>query len=145
MTSPVTRHLLGAVVLLSALACASPVGPQPIRSESAKQVSGAAPVTARTADVQIGAMQETAAMRVGQTLGVGATSGGRWQVSFSNAALQLLTPLEKLPAPGDDGWVWKALAPGVTEITFTSVPAPCANPPCAPNVLHLTVTLTITN
>ena len=112
-----------ATLLLSALACASPVGPRPVTAESIRQ---AAPVqalaTADTADVLITALEQTAAVRVGQTVGLKPFRDGvRWQVTFSNTDLQLMTPLDRLAAPGDEGWVWKALVRGTTEITLTSV------------------------
>jgi hypothetical protein len=133
-------RLAGVLVLSSALACASPVGPRPVGQDAA--VSPLL-VTADKADVIVTQFQEPTAVRVGQTVGLKPfRSGARWQVSFSNTALQLLTPMDNLPAPGDEGWVWKALAPGSAEITFTTV-AVCDSPPCPPNVLHMTITLDI--
>ena len=100
--------------------------------------------TADTADVLITALEQTAAVRVGQTVGLKPFRDGvRWQVTFSNTDLQLMTPLDRLAAPGDEGWVWKALVRGTTEITLTSV-APCAAPPCAPSAQRVTITLEIT-
>ena len=101
-------------------------------------------MSADTADIRITGEQDTIAVRVGQTVGLKQDRDVRWQVTFSNAALQLLTPIEKLPSPGDEGWVWRALTPGVTVIMLTST-TPCATPPCSPNVQRFTYTLNVTN
>lgn len=138
-------RLAGAFLLSSALACASPLGPRAIGPDSTRQSSIVSPrVTAETADVIITQFDQPTAVRVGQTVGLKPfRSGVRWQVSFANAALQLLTPVDHLAAPGDEGWVWKALASGSTEITLTTV-AVCPSPPCPPNVFRTTITLDIT-
>jgi hypothetical protein len=131
--------LAGALILLSALACASSIEPRAAGQDAAPP----APVTADKADVVVTAFQEPTSVRVGQTIGVKPfRSGARWQVSFSNTALHLLTPADRLPAPGDEGWVWKALAPGPAEIVLTPVVA-CDAPPCPPNVLRVTIKLDI--
>jgi hypothetical protein len=144
----VTKWLAEAALALylsgSLLACASP-GPPPISAPSAApQNIQPALVTADTADVRVTNADSPVAMRVGQTLGLKPFRAGQWQVSFSNEALQLITPLDRLPSPGDDGWVWKALAPGETNITFTSVAPPSGAPPCPPNVFRITLTVNIT-
>jgi hypothetical protein len=134
-----------AALLLSALACASPGNTNGVTAKSAPQPTApTALVTADTADVVISEPEGTTVVRVGQTVGVKSLAAGTpWQVSFSDRSLELLTPIDRLPAPGADGWVWKALAPGHTEITFTST-APCPRPPCGPNVMQITVALEIT-
>jgi hypothetical protein len=133
-----------AALALSAVACASPVGPYPIQSETAGQSGTAALIRADAADVRITEPQDAAIhLRVGQTIGVTPfLANAQWQVSFSNDALSLQTPIDKLAAPGNQGWVWKALAPGTTDITFTST-APCSVRPCPSNVLRVTLTLDI--
>ena len=139
LVGDVMTRLVGALLFSSALACASPVGPRPVGQDRAAP----APVVADKADVVVTQFQEPTAVRVGQTIGLKPfRTGVRWQVSFSNTALQLLTPIDHLPAPGDEGWVWKALAPGSAEIVLTTVAA-CDSPPCPPNVLRVTLTLDI--
>jgi len=134
-----------AFVLSVALSCASPSGSRRVPADAgAQSPTSPSHISAGTADVAIGDPDSTKAVRVGQTVGLRPLRDGvRWQVSYSETALQLLTPPDLLPDPGPDGWVWKAVAPGITEITLTST-LPCPDPPCAPNVQRFTFTLDIT-
>src|SRR5574341_777123 len=69
---------------------------------------------------------------VGQVIGVtnpGATM--EWQVDYASAVLELLTPRENLRAPGPEGWRFRSIAPGQTDLVLTSIPQPCPNnTPC---------------
>ena len=96
-------------------------------------------LTASAADVKITQLSGRASARVGQTIGVSAP-GGEWQVDFDGDRLQLLTPTEKLSSPGAAGWVWRVIAPGNVDITFTSV-VRCAQPPCPPAAAQFILSL----
>ena len=140
-----TKLACAALLVSGAVACASPSGQRAVTADAVTQ-SPTSPTSfsAGSANVVISAPETTTAVRVGQTVGLKPFRDGvRWQVSFSDAALELLTAPDRLPEPGPDGWVWKALAPGLTEITLTST-VPCPAPPCAPNVQRFTITLDIT-
>lgn len=144
MTKFIYRAFLPAAF---AVACASPSGQRSVIADPITTQLPTTPtsISAGTADVIITQFESATVVRAGQTVGLMPPRAGvRWQVTFSPAAVQLLTPGDRLAEPGDEGWVWKALAPGSTEITLTSVPPPCANPPCAPNVFRMTITLDIT-
>ena len=127
------------------VACASPGGTHPVGPDAISQTPTlSSQVTAETADVLVTQFEVATPVRVGQTVGLKPVRPGeRWQVSFSTEALQLLTPADRPATPGDEGWVWKALAPGSVEILLTLV-ATCSQPPCGPNLLRTAIALEIT-
>ena len=101
--------------------------------------------SASKADVVTAAATRELSMTVGQTLGILPTAGGpgvTWQVDFDPDRFALLTPRDRLAAPGDHGWVWRAVAPGDAQVTLTSRP-PCPRLPCESNPMQVTVTVTI--
>jgi hypothetical protein len=56
-----------------------------------------------------------------------------WQVNFADTVIQSLTPLEKMTEPDSPGWIFRALAPGQTDIRVTASAAVCdAGTPCPP-------------
>ena len=97
------------------------------------------------ADVVVTDLTRPVAVVVGQTLGIQPPSAGdgTWQVDFDEDALKMLTPADKVSAPGERGWVWRALAPAHAEIVLT-YRVPCPAPPCAGNPPRLTVAVDIT-
>lgn len=129
--------------LLLAASCASP-GLHPAAGNLVQPSPAQRALTAATADVvipQFGDRRQT--VRVGQTIGIApARPGAQWQVAYSSDHLELLTPQEQLEQPGEAGWVWRAVVAGETEITFTMMPD-CPKPPCAPNVMQVTVPLEV--
>lgn len=105
----------------------------------------AKPLLARSADVVVKNMMAPGAVQmvVGQTLGIVTTAdGASWQVDYDEDRLTLLTPKDRVQQPGDEGWVWRAAAPGRVEIVLTTRP-PCPNPPCPPNPARMTVTVDV--
>jgi hypothetical protein len=130
-----------ALVLISC-GCANtalhPVAADPVQVRPARPA-----ITADTADVVVTTFDAPIKVRVGQTIGLKPMGPGeRWQVSFSDDALELLTSYEQLEKPGEAGWVWRALRVGEIPIELTSSP-PCAERPCAPNVQKYAVTLEV--
>jgi hypothetical protein len=85
---------------------------------------------------------EVSTVRVGQTVKLPVPSDQvQWTVTFDESRLRPLTGNGKVSPPG--GWSWQALQPGHTEIVLTAKPAPCATPPCGPNVPQITVSIDI--
>jgi hypothetical protein len=100
---------------------------------------------ASRADVVVTDMSSAApvTVKVGQTLGiVGDSSNAVWQVDHTGESLRLLTPVGKVSQPGVAGWVWRAIAPGTSEITLVSR-VQCPNPPCAGNPARYGMTVEI--
>lgn len=46
--------------------------------------------------------------------------GSAWQLDFAAEVLQLLTPADRVAAPGPEGWRFRAVAPGTTDLTLTA-------------------------
>lgn len=56
-----------------------------------------------------------------------------WQIDFADTVIQPLTPPEKMDRPDSPGWLFRALAPGRTDIRVTASAAVCdAGTPCPP-------------
>jgi hypothetical protein len=81
-------------------------------------------------------------VRVGDTVKVAVPSSQvQWTAAFDESKLRPLTGNGETSPP--DGWTWKALQSGHTEIVLTGKPAPCPAPPCGPNVPQLVVVVDI--
>ena len=64
-----------------------------------------------------------------------------WQLDYNDRLFELLTPQEKLRSPGEEGWLFRAIAQGSGSFLFTSIVS-CENiEPCPmmPARLSLTV------
>ena len=57
-----------------------------------------------------------------------------WQLDFSSDVLQLLTPADRVSAPGAEGWRFRAVSSGTTDLTVTALvsPGPGTDGPAAP-------------
>ena len=102
---------------------------------------------AKNADVVVKDMEDPkpVAVRVGQTVGILSPGvGTTWQIDADPDLLTLVSPADQLSKPGDHGWVWRAVKPGMAEIVLTSR-TPCPNPPCGENPAKHTVTLQISS
>jgi hypothetical protein len=77
--------------------------------------------------------QPATSVHVGQTFAVARPeSHDEWQVVYNPGALLALTAAEKIRQPGLEGWRFKAIQSGETQILLTSVSPPCAkDTPCA--------------
>jgi len=54
-----------------------------------------------------------------------------WQINFADTVIQMLTPLENVV--DNEGWLFRATAPGLTDIRVTASAAPCpSETPCPP-------------
>ncbi|MBI2864352.1 MAG: hypothetical protein HYX94_07285 [Chloroflexi bacterium] len=71
---------------------------------------------------------------IGQTIAVvRPVNIEEWQVQYNNAVLAILTPPERVNSPGPEGWLFKAVAPGRSDIVLTSAVYPCKDTtPCPP-------------
>lgn len=104
-------------------------------------LSAASCASARSAPIVVGT-GGTSTVRVGQTVKLATPSFElQWSVSFDESRLEPIAGAGKVSPP--DGWAWKALQPGQTEIILTAKPAPCPTPPCGPNVPRITVPIEI--
>jgi hypothetical protein len=65
-----------------------------------------------------------------------------WQVDYDASLWSPLTPAEKMRKPDAQGWLFRAIAIGQSDLTFTSI-ASCAQPPCPPMVARFVVTLNV--
>jgi hypothetical protein len=65
-----------------------------------------------------------------------------WQVDYDSTLLSPLTPAEKMRKPDAQGWLFRALATGQSDLIFTSIVA-CAQPPCPPTVARFVVTVNV--
>jgi len=107
------------MLISSMIACGARL-PQASAPDPQANTPGAQRVTAAAADVVITNFQDPVKVQVGQTIGLRSPRpNDRWQLSYSDTALELLTPPDLIQQPGDDGWVWKALVPGETSIMLT--------------------------
>ncbi len=92
------------------------------------------------ADVVLGPerQQQESRVRVGEVIRVPDNPEHDWVVSYSPRILTALTPTEKLARPGQDGWLFRVIAPGTTEIALESKAATCPSGAlCPPNILRL--------
>ena len=71
---------------------------------------------------------------VGQVIGLANPSAAtEWQVTYAAEVLEIVTPSENVSAPGSAGWLFRAIAPGQTDLILTSRPQPCSSQtPCPP-------------
>jgi hypothetical protein len=64
---------------------------------------------------------DTIRLSVGQTVVVKPPlETVEWTVDYAPEVLSALTPPEKMSAPGPEGWLFEARAPGETDLTLTS-------------------------
>ncbi len=55
-----------------------------------------------------------------------------WKVEYAAEVIEPLTPADKMTEPGPQGWLFRAVAAGQTEIRLTAPAPACAKPPCPP-------------
>lgn len=58
----------------------------------------------------------------------------RWQVSYDAKIVIALLPPDTMEAPGRQGWRFRVLAEGQTDVVFTSVPKVSSAPPMAARI-----------
>ena len=71
---------------------------------------------------------------VGDVFAVSLPQGSsRWKVDYAGSVFQLLTLAENMEEPGPQGWLFRAIAVGQTDIRLTAPAAECNQPqPCPP-------------
>jgi hypothetical protein len=102
-----------------------------------------APIVATADDVVIRSFGQVVTVTVGQTLRIVRPGDAPdWQVDYAADKLQALQSSEQMRSPGPDGWRFKAIAAGDSDVTVTRIvsaspgrPGPPAAPP------HFTVTI----
>lgn len=81
--------------------------------------------------------QQVTTVKVGQIINVTSHPEFEWSVSYYDQVLLALTPPEKIKQPGADGWFFRVVAPGATEIVLESIAPPCpAGTLCPPNIMR---------
>ena len=87
--------------------------------------------------ITLAAQEQTTTVKVGQVINVSDFPNFEWSLSYRPNVLLMLTATEKIKQPGADGWFFRAIAPGATEIVLQSLAASCpAGTPCPPNVIR---------
>lgn len=67
-----------------------------------------------------------------------------WRVVYASEVLEALTPPDTMRAPGPEGWRFRAIAPGKTDLVLTSIAQPCPDPtPCPPVPARLVFTIEV--
>jgi predicted secreted protein len=82
------------------------------------------PTTRIADDVVIRRSQfgQVVSVKKGQTLSIVPPADfSEWQVDYAKEILQPLTPSDRMRSPGRDGWRFKAIAPGETDVALTAV------------------------
>jgi hypothetical protein len=98
---------------------------------------------ADSAQVVVQPAQQSVNVRVGQTLSIPLPfDADAWSVDYASNILELLDP-SKASRPGPQGWRFRALARGETDVALTEVSAvaPGGAPP-APRRFVITVRVT---
>jgi hypothetical protein len=81
--------------------------------------------------------QQLTTIQVGQIINLANDPEFEWTISYRSEILLALTPEEAMSQPGSEGWFFRVIAPGATEIVLESKAAPCPdNTPCMPNVMR---------
>lgn len=81
--------------------------------------------------------QQPLTVQVGQIINLAYDPEYEWAISYRAEILLALKPAETMSQPGADGWFFRVIAPGTTEIVLESQAAPCPdNTPCMPNILR---------
>ena len=65
-----------------------------------------------------------------------------WQVDFAAEIIELLSPPESRQAPGRDGWRFRTVGAGETDVALTERPAPGGGAPPAPRRFVFTIRVT---
>lgn len=88
---------------------------------------------------------QTVFVRQSQVIGIPSPAPGmEWQVSFDSTFLESLIPLDRMRVPGVQGWIFRAIAPGETELSLTSIAAPCKEGrPCPRTVMQFSYVIKI--
>jgi len=149
--------LLAAILAIPGFAACSNAGlPSDPGSPSALPTAMASPVVSPTSyltmslptpDVLITPAQtgQVIPVLIDQIVGIANPGEGtEWQVSYASEVLEILTPPENVHAPGPQGWLFRASAPGRTDVLLTSVPQPCSNnTPCPPVAASFVFTIEV--
>ena len=74
------------------------------------------------------------AVSVGDVIAVAIPPGSsRWKVGYADSVVEALTSAENMAEPGPQGWLFRAVAVGQTDLRLTAPAAICNQPqPCPP-------------
>jgi len=122
------------------VAASPPVTPSPSSPE-------ATPAALITPDLVItpGPPGQAVTLQVGQIIALQPPDpASEWQVTYSSKLFEALTPPDQMRRPGAAGWLFRAIAPGQTDLGLTSIAPPCPpGSPCPPNVRRFTWSIVI--
>lgn len=87
---------------------------------------------------------ETISVPRGEAFAIVVPSGfPTWQISYAGTVIQPLTPLEEMQVPGPQGWLFRSIASGQTEVRLTAPALDCdpgaACPPASPITFVVTI------
>ncbi|HMU93924.1 MAG TPA: hypothetical protein PKE35_13685 [Anaerolineales bacterium] len=72
-------------------------------------------------------------LSVGDVFAISVPPGSSiWKVAYAAEVVEPLTPADKMTEPGSQGWLFRAVAAGQTDIRLTAPAPACAKPPCPP-------------
>lgn len=125
------------VLVSSASACRGKPASPPSPGSAAKQELKAIVSTPGPNEVTISPEEfdRTTILKVGQVFRVKPPlDAARWQVSYDDKVITSLFTADRMAAPGAQGWLFRVVAEGQTEVTFVSVPRSDAGPPMAARI-----------
>ena len=64
-------------------------------------------------------------IHIGQTVAVVPSIEAVWEVSYDTDMLELVWPLDDPSIPGPEGWLFRALRPGITVLYIRTKAPPC--------------------
>lgn len=134
---------LGLTGVLIACSSTSPVVPNalPLAASTVTPIANptvlSKPTAAPAADIVIDPQQNSTAIkvRVGQSVAISRPEDfDEWQVDYNSSVLTALTSLQRMRAPGLEGWLFRATTPGETQVVLTSLLPPCQKDAPCPNL-----------
>ena len=94
-------------------------------------------------DVVVAPSQTAATIRVGQTLSIPKPfDAENWSVDYSADVLELLNPTQA-NRPGPDGWRFRGVTQGETDVALTEITTGSPGAPPAPRRFVITVRVTL--
>ncbi len=118
-------------LLIVVFFCQSCAGPQVVNTPTEEITNMPAPNVLIDPMAQRGS---TVALSVGDVFAVALPKGSSiWKVDYAGSVVEPLTLPENMEEPGSQGWLFRAVAAGQTDIRLTASTAPCTGPdPCPP-------------
>ena len=142
----ITLLLLLLGMVCQACAIQEPSSTQiPLKDQTveATAVMPALPTPATTID-PLKQRNRVVTVTVGDVFAVTVPPGSsKWTVDYANSVVQLLTSGTDVNEPGPQGWLFRAVAVGSTDIRLTSVLPACNSPTPCPPAPPVTIVFTV--